>query len=370
MLLRFIPIVASSRRLRRTHFPSLAALAVALVVVPSGCASDAAVAPPPRADDPQMYWSLTLDHHAVTLSTVAPYDTIRLTATPRTADGTTLTDAPAPTFESLDLDRMVVSADGLVRAIKTGDRVPVVAALTVGDLSHVDTAYVNITDIATPPTLATLSIHPDPGDSAKLAMNTTKFFVPKARAADSTLIDGLAIDYQSLDPTVAVVDRAWGLMWTVRPGHVKVVAAATAYGVTRADTVQYTVGYPINLWVTVQQRTTTDGRTINVFVPDHVEIGPGGGVVIVNSTGKATDVTFDDPTNVIQTDLYCGVPYDTYAPWLCAAGNIDAFTADSTSDLSAWRARTFPVPGTYNFRSTIFGTTGTIVVVDESTDIP
>ena len=35
--------------------------------------------------------------------------------------------------------------------------------------------------------------------------------------------------------------------------------------------------------------------------------------------------------------------------------------------LSAVRARAFPVPGTYNFHSTLFGTTGIIVIADEST---
>jgi hypothetical protein len=370
MLLRFISTAALARRPRRTRFASLTSLAVLLTIMSSGCASDAAVAPPPLIDDPQMYWALTLDHRAVTLSTAAPYDTIRLTATPRTADGTPLMGVPAPTFKSLDLDRVVVSADGLVRAIKSGTKVPVLATLTVGDISHVDTAYLNITTIAAPPVLATLSIHPAPGDSAKIAMNRNKFFAAKAMTADSTLIFGLAIDYRSLDQTVATIDRSFGLMRTVRPGHVTLIASATAYGVTRADTVLFTVGYPVSLFVSVEQRTTTDGRTVNVFVPDRLEIGPGGSIVFANATGVATDITFDDPTNVMQADEYCGPFYAATAPWLCASGNIESFTSDPSGGLEAWRARSFPVPGTFNFRSTIFGTTGTVVVVDESTDIP
>src|SRR5690242_15951235 len=49
----------------------------------AGCGSDRVdtqINPNPST----LYWALTLDQHAITLSTVSPYDTVRLTAIPRT----------------------------------------------------------------------------------------------------------------------------------------------------------------------------------------------------------------------------------------------------------------------------------------------
>jgi hypothetical protein len=61
--------------------------------------------------------------------------------------------------------------------------------------------------------------------------------------------------------------------------------------------------------------------------------------------------------------LYCG-----FLPALCGSGNISAWARDTSdaSGISAIRTRRFPVPGTYTYHSTIFGTTGKIIVVDDN----
>jgi hypothetical protein len=370
MSFRFTSIMRRRCALSR---PSLRCAAAVLALVVSGCASDATVAPAPANGDQQMYWALTLDHHAVTLSTVAPNDTIRLTATPRTVDGTPLTDLLAPTFTSLDHDRIAVSADGLVRVIKTGDQIPVVATLAVGNLLHSDTVFINVTAAAPPPVLAALSIQPESGDSAKTATGSARDILARAIAADNSEIEGLAVYYTSLDPTIATIDRASGFLQPVRPGHVNVIATATAYGVTKADTLRLTIGYPVTgLTINVVAQRTVSGQIVGGFSPDRLVIGPGGTVLIGNHSGIVTDMTFDDPTNVMQVDMWCRPPFSIIAPLMCGSGNIEAFAREpnDTQGLTALRTRRFPVPGTYNYHSTIFGTTGTIVVVDETTSIP
>jgi plastocyanin len=316
-------------------------------------------------NDPNLYWSLDLDHHAVTLSAVAPYDTIRFTATPRTMTGEAIADLPAPTFTSLDLDRASVSVDGLVRVLKIGSKIPVVATLAVGNLRHSDTVYINATDLATPPSLATFSIHPTPPDSAKSAV--AKMMVARAMTADSTPISGLSVYYEVSDRTIATIDRASGLLQPLRPGHLSVIATATAYGVTKTDTLPFTIGYPVALQLGVMAQKNASGQIVNGFSPARLELGPGGSVIFFNQTVVPTDITFDDPTNVAQNDAYCGT-----LPSFCGGGNIDAWARDpdDQSGLTAIRIRRFPVPGTYTFHSTIFGTTGTIIVVDESIAIP
>jgi hypothetical protein len=114
------------------------------------------------------------------------------------------------------------------------------------------------------------------------------------------------------------------------------------------------------------------GQIVGGFSPDRLVIGPGGTVLIGNHSGIVTDMTFDDPTNVMQVDMWCRPPFSIIAPLMCGSGNIEAFAREpnDTQGLTALRTRRFPVPGTYNFHSTIFGTTGTIVVVDETTSIP
>jgi plastocyanin len=348
-------------------------IAAALALALAGCSSDGAVAPPPTTDVSQMFWALTLDHHAVTLSTVSPYDTIRLTATPRRSDGTPLTGLPAPTFISRDLDRAVVDSDGLVHVYKTGNNVMVVATLTVGNIRHADTAYINVTSLAAPPVLASLSIDPrdlNPSDSTKRAYDVSLTLRARAKRPDSTAIAGLAVYYTSTDPTIATIDRATGMVDADRPGHVAFIATATAYGVTRADTLPFVFGYPSQSIITIETGRNAQGQTVGVFAADHVTIGPGGTVFFQNPDGPLTDVTFDDPANVAQNDLYCAL-----APILCGTGNIEAFSAaqdqqDTTNLLVGVRVRRLPLPGTYTYHSTIFGTTGTIVVAKEPDDIP
>jgi hypothetical protein len=167
---------------------------------------------------------------------------------------------------------------------------------------------------------------------------------------------------------MATIDRTTGLLQPLRPGHLLVIATATAYGVAKTDTLPFTIGYPVALALTITAQKTASGQIVSGFTPQRLVLGPGGRVFMSNATDVPTDITFDDPTNVAQVDEYCQPPYTTILPGLCGSGNVDAFSKGPGGP--GLRARRFPVPGTYTYHSTIFGTTGTIVVVDEPTAIP
>lgn len=337
-------------------------VAAALVLSISGCASDAAVAPQPTTDLTETFWELTLDHHAVTLSTVAPYDTIRITATPRNGVGEPMDGLPAPTFTSSNLELVLVDSTGLVRALGPGKNIRVVATLESGNLIHADTVFINVTNTPAPPVLASLSIHPVPPDSAKAAVTSQKVLAARAWTADSTAINGLAIYYTSLDPTTATIDRTTGRITGNHPGRVKFTASATAYGVTKADTVSFVIGYMVGAFTYIASQTDANGRAGWAFSPDKMTLGPGGVVLFTNSTGIRADITFDDPANVGPAASYCNA-FITYG---CGSGNIEGFGGDSTNLLENFRARSFSKPGTYTFHSKVLGISGTIVVVDES----
>jgi plastocyanin len=242
-----------------------------------------------------------------------------------------------------------------------GDGIGVVAFLRQGNLTHADTVMINVTDAAAPPMLAGLTIHPDASDSAKTAMEVPKALGARAIDSSGAPMTGLSVYYTSLDYTTATIDRATGFLTPIRPGHVTIVATASAYGVTKADTLPFTIGFPVTLFVTISAHTNASGQVVNGFTPEEVILGPGAIVIFVNATGAPTDVTFDDPTNVAQGDPYCSF----FPP--CEAGNIEAWARDPADPYgtSASRVRRFPVPGTYHYHSTIFGTTAAIVIADE-----
>jgi plastocyanin len=337
-------------------------LRVTFAIAAIGCANDAVVSPNPTTDPGDRLWSLTLDHHAVTLSTAPNFDTVQLTATPRTVTGAPLTGLPTATFTSLDQDRIQVDSTGLVHAIGAGDLIPVIASLRQGDVTRTDTVMFNVTSEATPPVVSGFSIHPVDGDSAKIALYNAKAITARVTDADGVDIPDVAVYYTTLDRTTAQIDPISGLLFPVRPGRVTLIASATVYGVSKADTLEYIIGFPIFVQVNITPRTTTSGDVVNAFDPASLTVGPGARVFFFTSSPNKTDVTFDDPTNVAQDDEDC-----EFIPFLCGTGNIEPFAidpGDPDNPVTA-RARRFPVPGTYSYHSTIFGTTGTIVVVND-----
>lgn len=346
-------------------------IVVISTVVLVGCVADAVYAPPPVTDPTKLYWSLALDHRAITMSLEPPYDTIQLTALPLTIQGRPISGLPAPTFTSLDLDHVQVSAQGLVHAIATGTQNVVVASLTTGNDTHVDTVYIDVTDSATYPVLSTFTIHPDVGDSAKTAVGFGTTIQWRASDPGGNPIGDLSVYYAASDSTYATIDRS-GFLRPIRPGKLKVYATATAYGVTKADTLPYTLGFPISANTQITATTNSTGQRILVFVPDKMVAGPGAVVLFGNESKQLVGVTFDNPTNVDSVTtaseyyLYC-----SYFAILCGSGNIPPFgvTPSDTSDISkmvaALRLREFPVPGTYTFHSTVSGATGQITIMNQ-----
>lgn len=328
------------------------------------CGSDVA-APTPSRDASQLYWSLTLNHRAITLSTTAPHDTITLVATPRNGRGEPLEGLPAPTFSTTDLDWVSVSPEGVVRARARRNRVRVIARLHANNDTHADTAFINIVNNASPPVLASLSAQPVPPDSAKFAVGggfNGEFLKLPVRALSElgTTISGLSVHFASSDTTIAKINRETGTVETRLPGTVEFYAAATAFGVTRTDTVPFRIGYPLvrQVYLEAQRR---NGIPVAAFGEAPVVVAVGGGVVWVNQTGMKTDVTFDDPSHAVEHPAMC-------AQGLCGSGNIEPFGApeDESDFMELFRFRAFNAPGTYTYRSTMHGTTGIVIVVDES----
>jgi hypothetical protein len=355
--------------MRRTLLRRAARLTVACSLLGAvGCGTDS-VAPRPT-DVSTLYWALALDHHAVTLATSAPVDTLTLMATPRNSAGAPLSGRGSVTFTSSDVARLRVSPMGVLQALAPGSGIVVVATLQVGNLTHVDTAFVDITTSVPAHPLARLSIHPMPPDSAKLGV--FELATPHKQLPLQLLdtlgdsIPGLRVDFQSLDPTTASVDRQTGVVTGIRPGRVLLVATTTAYGVTRGDTLPFTIGLPVFYAIRVDAGSVVGAPTLTGFRPSEVRVGMGATIIWSWAFDlPATDITFDDPTNVAQDTVgYFHFGANT------GSGNIQPPDSCSASVpyaqvLNCLRARAFPVPGVYRFHSKSTGATGQVTVVDE-----
>ncbi|HEU4642100.1 MAG TPA: Ig-like domain-containing protein [Gemmatimonadaceae bacterium] len=332
----------------------LTSLAAAL-----GCGSDPA-APTPAQEGSHLYWALALDQHAINLSTVAPYDTVRITATPLGSTGEPLPDAAAPTYRSGDPERLQVTADGVLHAIGSGAAIPVIAELTMGNIKHTDTALVDITTDSAPPMLGSFSIHPLAGDSAIWEANRLEDFPLRGPVmitphdADGNPITGIGVYFASSDTTVATIDRQTGELNGLRPGQITITASTTAYGVVRADTLPFTITMPTVMAIFAVPTNPDAPDADIVFQPKSVTIAAGGTVLFARGIFSAIEITFDDTTNVAEDHLFC----------YCGSGNISTFGGDTLDPFAnGVRARSFPVPGTYVFHtSELGGATGSVVV--------
>jgi hypothetical protein len=343
----------------------------------------------PVTDPAQLFAALTLDHPAINLSTVAPYDTFRLTATPRNAVGEALRNMPAVTYRSSDTTRVWVSPDGLLQARRAASGVRIVAELLgPNNIRHVDTAWVNVTANPAPPQLTTFSIKPASSEEANWPMNVVggsgywtgtfnRIYAPfifgsvgieigpklPLRVLDGSgrSISGLTIEYQSLDPQITTVDRRTGELMTFGPGVARVVARTVAYGTVKADTAAFNVTLPV-----VHSIVVGDANGSDVMEPTEVRVRRGGYVLWANLVeGKTVEIVFDTPESVLDVPELCAVFGDS----LCGVGNIRIPgldpTAVETNPFGMLRVRRFPVPGVYEFRNTLTGSKGRVVVVDD-----
>lgn len=370
-------------------------LAGALMGV-AGCGNIEPVAPAagPITDPTQLYMSLRLNHRAVALSTALGYETLQLTAAPLDGLGHPMSDLPAPTYFSSDTASVTVTADGLVTALQPAQGVKVFATLQVGPVTRRDSAVinVNVTNL-TPPTLTTVSIQPVAPDSAIRGITrddnvlatiifhsshgSTGFLHLAARAADEfgTAISGLPFEYESLEPAVAKVTQDAGEVTFLRPGQVRMVARTTAYGITKVDTVTYTVTMP-----TVDLFTTVPGPTgAAIFDLLEARIRSNGIVGWANTLDESVDVVFDGPTHAIMPPddgcsfLQLYTDFGAFDPGSsCGVGDI-VLTPHTEQDLDgdgfppqfSIQVRQFPVPGVYPFHSARLGVSGRVIVTDD-----
>ncbi len=300
---------------------------VALVAI--GCSGD--VVTGPTRDVQDIFWDLRFDHTTVTM---AVGETLQLTATPLNVAGKPMTTLARPTYHSTDTLMVQVDSLGRLTAIGSGYMAYIVATLSSpeDEVTNVDTVFVNVNDVAV--TVRSFTIQQP--DSANVAVGCWTNINTDILDTDNHSVIGVLVHLRSSDPLRAAVDP-YGSMEPKNVGPVTIYAEATIYGKKYIDSVKYNLTYPIDATVVFSNTDMYATNSPSYFQMPIINIVKGGSVFWYNTSTNLMDVTFDDTTNV-------------------EGGNI----ADIPNDDGA--ARVFPVPGTYNYRSTRFGSTGRVIV--------
>jgi hypothetical protein len=287
----------------------------------------------------QTYWALRLNYHAVNMATVAPYDTIQLTATPVNPAGAPLSELGTVTYTTGD-SNLVVSPTGLITAhshTQAGNPSFVVAHWTDQTLNQTraDTAYVQVTDTIPQHRLKTFSIQPLSGDSAKRAVgfaNNLQWPIFATDSANNTVCTAtlnadatyaptcaLQVSFTTSDPTVAIIQKNGG-EWQVnllRPGHVTFYATTTAYGITLRDSLPFVVGWPASAHIAIDWVYPVKSTTpVPAFTPARVSVAGGANVDwaieqdYTQVPPDSVDVVFDDSAAVQPGCAYTAFLYN------------------------------------------------------------
>ena len=354
--------------------PVRSLLLLALVL---GCGSEDPV--DPTGDARQLYWSLDLNHQAVTLGLASDLDTLRLVATPHGPDGTPFTEPGVVRFTTSNSDVVSIDEDGLLTGKSATAGVLIVASMTAQGVTHSDTATVAVTEDPGATRLATFSIQPVAPDSAKFALGgsyTESFrnLAPVLLDSDGNSFEGAPIHFESLDQTTGLVDTWASTITGVRPGYFTIVARATVYGQEFTDSLRYRIGYPGVVKPKMYGKMYAYvNYQIGTILPAVMKVGTGAVMELeyaMGSDGYLADIVFDNPAVVEAVpEQYTCVTYELACD---EAGNIEPFgppvpLVDYVDyDKFRLRARRLTQPGTYHLSSAAWGTTATIVVVDES----
>jgi hypothetical protein len=229
---------------------------------------------------------------------------------------------------------VTVSPTGLVTAHYLTQQTAVVASLTVGGVTHVDTAFIKVTATRAF-ALATLSIQLRPGDldSAKVAYlqplkvqgrngNLPVYATDSTGTEQCDLFAGcpFLIDFTSSNPAVAVLGQNGNL--TLNDiGKATLHASALVYGVSRTDSLVFTAGYPIRNLMDIKP----DVNGAPWLSRSSLTVGVGGRVNYSNTLAQPVEMVWPYQTQkIFNVSRASAKLTDTLQP-----GNLRVFRFDS-----------------------------------------
>lgn len=341
---------------------------------------------PASLDPARLPWIMTLNTHAITMSTLPPYDTLQLTAVARTVTGTPLADGPAVTFTSLD-STVRVSATGLLTARTVATQVPVVASIVYNGVRISDTAFVSVTD-DTLQKATQVQIALQPGDSPQLPAWNILFYLyydPSftfgfktinvgALDATGTRIPAALVEVRTSDPSrislgfeavrsiLSDPSLDLELEQIGRPGPVTIYASATVYGTVLRDSLLLVVTNPmVHVFDVRASSGGANGALDFTLIPATQDrpLGVGGWAWWVNEDRALGP---DDSLDIVFDDSTVASPDATYLN--SGGGNIAPFPGDTFYVYRSRnvRSRQFLRAGRFHWHSPRTGVSGTVIV--------
>lgn len=325
----------------------------------------------------QFFARLDVDHHAVNLAMTSPYNTVQLQVVAEMGDGSA---APGtPTFTVQDSAAVSVSATGLLTAIEPIEKTVVRISMTLDGVTRTDSVAVSVIAGSPPSLLNELAIVPQPNDSAKVNVGGnlgggSKTLTLLRLNTDRDTLSSVLVSLRSSDSLTAVMSLSGNDIYVTakRPGHAMLYVSTYAYGVEKRDSLPFTVGWPLGVFVSTWDRIAT-GTNVSIldFNPRSLTVGVGACVIWWNGEvdGRAIDIVFDDPSVASEADGMCA----TLSVLPAAPGNIPAFAptlgpSGNPEFGTQFASRMFLKPGKHHYRSTLYGTEGVIHVCDEHED--
>ncbi len=298
-----------------------------------------------KQDPQEVFWSLELNQHAVTLSTnqsSPEYYTYQLVATPLHLDGSVFQGTGDIAWTTSDTNKVKVDANGVLTAKATTSAtspVRIIASMSggPGPVTNADTAFVTVT--STVRTVDSFDLQPY---RTTIGVGYDTMMVATVLDDAGSPVTGVRIAYRSSLPKVAAYD-ATGLFQPMTMGTTTLSASAAIYGVEVEDEVAITVGEPEVFHVDIGYFIHPNGDFDTTFDPAELTIKAGQGVSWGSRNAISATIEFDDPTNVGPS------PVDG------ASGNIPPFFGLPP----VRRIRIFNVPGTYTYQDAAPGKTAT-----------
>lgn len=346
-----------------------------------GCNLSDAGPSPYRSPD-QFFAVLSLEHHAINLSMVAPYDTVTLHTVHAMGDGSAV---PGEVVYSVSSPSISIT-NGVLKAERPVALAVVHATLTYGTITRTDSAIVSVI-AAAPNRLRDFGLRLPSGDSAKIgASKAVVKTIPLLRESESGAnLSTLLIALISSDSTIASITQSGNTVKITpkRPGRVVLYTSTFAFGTAWQDSLVFTVGWPTQFQMSVFERFATGTFTpVLDFAARDVTIGVGGCVLWkTQSLTMDVDLHFEDPSHV---DAPIGSSCAVQLADPTVGGNIASFRAirwvgpfPTTEEgyqeyarvlFSPNRARVFSASGVFPYRSTLHGTSGIVRVCDERND--
>ena len=317
----------------------------------NACSSDVTAV----SDPAQALLTVRMNVHAVAVAAVAGANTVQLSAKAYRGTEEEISDV-VPAYTVSD-NALHVTADGLVTGVKVTTNSYVVARVTYGGVTRTDTTWISVINTTAPAPLTTFEI----AAPQSLAAGATERLV--LMAVDANGVDRsvhLPITFSTSDARAAGVNRQGDVRGMTPERTVTIRASATVYGVVYEDSVSISIGYPLQGDIWVQPRRTVTGEWVLEFVPNILQISAGATVIFWNS--------FADVPNVHPIDVVFETPdaarafYHPALPIPTGDGNIAPFMRTGENPLTVMQLRLFAEPGTYRFRSALYGSTGTLIV--------